>query len=102
MRDLDAFDRVICNFLWSGQVDSKKPRVEYAILLRPKSNGGFGLIFVRAQFVAMAGVFILNASTDGDGTLQHIVCKNIGDFSVVQSGNHDFSWLVSPHATRPN
>lgn len=95
------FDKEIKKIVWSGQEDSKQPRVAYAIFLRPKSKGSFGLISMKAQFIAMARVFILNVATDGDGTLQHIIDKNIGDLPTVHNGDHDFSWLVSHHAPKP-
>lgn len=92
---------MIQNFVWSGQADSKKSRVEYIVLIRPKSKGGFGLISMRAQFTTMARTFILSVAVDGDKTLQHIIRKKIGDLSVVQSRNWDFSWMIPPHAVRP-
>lgn len=75
--------------------------MEYDVLIQPKNKGGFGLIFVKAQFLAMCTMFILWRVVDGDLTLQHILRKKIEDLSAVHEGARDFSWIVSKHATKP-
>lgn len=76
-------DRQITNFVWSGQVDYKKPRVNYKTILLLKEEGDMGLISVKLQFLALTGGFILWTIEDGDHTLQHILRNKVGDLSVV-------------------
>lgn len=54
LKDLEWMDREIKHFVWNGQEDTRKSPMEYADLLRPKDQLGFGFILVKAQFLAMA------------------------------------------------
>lgn len=98
--DLKRMDKAIKSFVWGGQEDTKRPKVAYEILLREKDKGGFGLISMMAQFVAMAVVSILWASGDGDHTLQHIIKEKIRELLTVRGEWPDFSWLILPYSTR--
>lgn len=78
VKDLEWLDREIKHFILNGQEDIRKAPIEYAVLLRPKDQGGFGLISIKAQFYAMVAIFILWAAADGD-------------LSEVRGGAKDFS-----------
>lgn len=59
MAQLEAWEKVVKDFVWSGQELGKRPRVDYATLLRSLVEGNLVLISIKAQTIAMAGKTVL-------------------------------------------
>lgn len=76
---LDSFDKMIRDFIWSGQDSGKRPKVDYLTLTLSKIEGGMGLIYVKTQTIAKAGTTILWTLQEGEHTLQSILRKKLGE-----------------------
>lgn len=86
MQQLEQFDKIIKDFVNSGQETGKHPRVDYATITRPKSEGGLGLISIKAQNFARVKKTILWIVGDGDHSLQWILRAKIADLSKKRLG----------------
>lgn len=56
---LEAFDKKVKDFVWSGKDMGRRPRVDYETILKPRDQGGLGLISFKAQKTTMAGKAVL-------------------------------------------
>lgn len=65
---------------------SKKPRVDFDMIQKPKARGGLGLISNKAQMIALAGKTMLWTIQEGDHTLQWIYRKKLGQMSLKRWG----------------
>lgn len=75
------------------------PRVDVKTILRPKVEGGLGLIFVVDHTLAMAAKDLLWTVQEEDHTLQAIYRVKIGELSLRKWGIADFNWMVAPCRT---
>lgn len=91
MVQLEEWDKTIKDFVWSGHETGKRPRVDYAPLLRSLEEGGLVLISIKAQTIAMVGKTVLWAVATGDHTLQWILRAKIVDLLERRWGRRDFS-----------
>lgn len=101
LAQLELMDRVIKDFIWSGQATGKTCQVDYATLIRPKDKGGMGLISVKHQTMAKVGKVMLWSVGEGEHTLQWILRAKIADLSTRRRGLRDYAWMISPIRTKP-
>lgn len=56
---LREYDKIIKDFIWSGQDLGKKPRMDYEMILLPRDWEGPRLIATEAHTIGMVGKVIL-------------------------------------------
>lgn len=99
---LETFDSMIVDFMWSGQDTARRHRVSYAAICRPILHGGLGVISVRQQAIAKAGMTMLWVPQEGEDTLKCILREKVADLSERRWGTRDYSWLLVPCRTLPH
>lgn len=98
---LDSLDKQIREFIWSGQVEAKRPRLNHNLLTGSKDDGGLALISIKDQTIAIAGKKVLWVASDGEHTLQSILRVKLGELSEKRWGTNDYAWLFAPGHTLP-
>lgn len=101
LQQLDHMDHIIKEFFWSSQENGKWPRVDYATLIRPKEEGGMGLIPVKHQIMARVRKALLWVLGEGEHTLQWILRAKIANLSAKCRGLWDYAWIFSLDKTKP-
>lgn len=96
MSFLKDLDNQVKAFIWDGQEDSYRPRLDYSILIRFTEEGGLGVILIKAHTIAIAGKRMLWITTNGKHTLQCILWVKLVQLSINKWGIEDYSWLVAP------
>lgn len=101
LMELDGLDKLIRDFIWSGQDMGKLSRVDYKTMKKAKKDGGMGVLSIKEHTIALAAKLILWVPIEGDHTLQYIIRKKIGEMLEKRWGRQDYSWLVLPGRTKP-
>lgn len=73
MWTLENLQRAVVQFIWQGQNPWGRSRVNLETLIKPKSDGGLGLISIPHQVRALAGGFITWALLEGAHPLRCIL-----------------------------
>lgn len=83
---LKVIKTTIIKFLWAGQKDSARHRVDAAIVTREKKHGGLGVLSITEQVIALAGKNILWTITAGGHLLKTIIQHRIRALSLKRWG----------------
>lgn len=90
-QQLKALQSIIIKFLWAGEKESARHRVDILTITSPKSQGGVALISLTDQGTALASKLVLWATEDDVHPLQCILQGKIQELSFRRWGTRDFS-----------
>lgn len=71
-------------------------------LSKPRSRGGLGLISIPAQARALAGLFVLWATQEGEQPLRQLLQVRIHALSADRWNTHNYAWIVNQCNTIPH
>lgn len=94
-------ERSILNFLWAGSDTKTRNRVDKATVYLSKAKGGLGVISIMQQVNALAGKFILWATSTGDHPLQLLLRRQISSLTEKKWGVPGVAWVYNPCTTLP-
>lgn len=98
---IKAIEVKIINFLWAGQLDSARHKVDHLTVIRPKNQDGLGVLSLSDQVKALLGKTMVWTVSEKPHPLHTILKHRICELFMKCWGIPNFSWVFYPCKTLP-
>jgi hypothetical protein len=97
-KDLHAMQRRVVKFVWAGQKDTARHRVDHQTLCKPLHQRGLGLLSIPEQTKALSAwllTWALHESAEPN-ILQQLMQHHLKLMSWEKWGIGDYTWMFAP------